>query len=142
MKGRILFLDDDVFQTKYNVEVLRKDFDVERHSEVDRALRDFAEIKQVQGPWAGAVLDLMMPPGKFASASPDGTETGWHVFKALREIQPNLPVIIMTNLNQNDIRSWFRNETNVRTFDKVAVLPDELLQIANQFFSRSSAAES
>ena len=131
---RILFLDDDFFQTKYNVAQLRTEFTVERRSEVDRALRDFANIGRQEGPWAGAVLDVMMPPGQFADVSPDGLETGWHVFKALRKLQPNIPVIIVTNLREQDVRKLFLNETNVRIFDKVSILPDELLTIATEFF--------
>jgi CheY-like chemotaxis protein len=138
---RILFLDDDIFQTKYNVEELRKAFAVEPRADVNRAMLDFVAIKDAQGPWAGAVLDIMMPPGEFSAVSPDGMQTGWHVFKRLREVQPDLPVILMTNLAEDEVQSWFHDEENVTVLDKVHVLPDQLLQVAKQMFPRPSGSE-
>jgi CheY-like chemotaxis protein len=131
---RILFLDDDVFQTKYHVDELRTAFRVERRSDVDRAIQDFVAIKEAEGPWSGAVLDIMMPPGKLVAGSPDGMRTGWYVFKELRKLQPGLPVIVITNLGEEEVKDWFRDDTNVKVFDKVLVLPDELLSIARQMF--------
>lgn len=138
---RILFLDDDVFQTKYNVAELEKDFIVDRYSNVDDALSDIVSKKDAGYAWAGAVLDIMMPPGQFAGVSPDGMETGWHFFKELRKIQPKIPVIVITNLGENEVQDWFEKESKVKAFDKATVLPDELLKIAKESFLDSSALE-
>lgn len=135
---RILFLDDDASQMKYHVKALEGSFVVVLRNQVDRALRDFKDLKERDGPWGGAIIDVMMPPGKLGSSSPNGMRTGWSVLSELREVQPDIPVIVVTNSRDEQVKEWFRLERRVRVLDKLDLLPDELLTHAKEFFGSAS----
>jgi CheY-like chemotaxis protein len=128
---KILFVDDDATQMKYHVKRLRKSFEIEVRGDVKRAFETFEASPE---GWAGVILDVMMPPGDFEAATPNGMQTGWFLLKQVREIDSQLPVLVLTNARNIALKQAFEAEPHVKVIEKLLITPETLLREAEQFF--------
>jgi CheY-like chemotaxis protein len=140
-KKKILFVDDEKrWVTDYVEELqdeLSEDYEVVLESDVDKALRYFEEhLAQL----ALLILDIMMPPGSsFTNGETHaGMRTGVSFYEAVRRTAPNLPVIILTNASEPDLRERFRQEKSCMFLAKLDTLPDELAEHVRSFLEKSN----
>ena len=121
----ILFVDDEERWIRVFMEELRRfGYDVHLETSVDRALGFFrANSDEIQL----VVLDIMMPHGDTFSAeeTEDGRRTGLHVYKRFREREPDLPVIIFTNVSAQPVEEAFASQPKCRFLKKIDYFPFE-----------------
>lgn len=102
-KQTILLIDDDVLPMAFYITALRqKGYEVEQCSTPDSAL-DF--LKKRADSVKAIVLDIMMPPGQVFKNenTDDGLKTGLLLYNNLAHAYPMLPIVILTNLMNEDV---------------------------------------
>ena len=121
----ILFIDDEARHMRSHLDELElSDFDVEFKQSVDEALDffedNFAQIELI-------ILDIMMPPGNRFKNIDSGLRTGVHIYDKIRPAAPDLPIIILTNVSEEELAKRFHGEKNCWFMRKEEYLPFELL---------------
>ena len=122
----ILFIDDESrHMGSYRDELKLSGCEVVFESDTDGAWEFFEKnthrIELI-------ILDIMMPPGKsFEDAdTEEGRRTGVHFYHRVRERAPELPVIILTNVADDDLMDSFRDDENCWYFEKMRYMPFEI----------------
>lgn len=128
----VVFIDDDIgnmdlFEEKFR----RLDLDVQPFDEVDSGMA-FLENNDV----AAVVLDIMMSPGKrYAHLDTrKGKRTGVHLYKELRSLRPDLPILVFTHSElahlRHDIAESSRTElVNKLDLDGSDELPNRIRKL-------------
>lgn len=131
----ILFVDDEPRYSVSYIDFLETAHRVEYKSKVSDAL-EFLEARR--GDVELLVLDVMMPPGDAFSEEEarDGLDTGKRLFERVREGNPDLPVVVLTNVTQVDIANWFEKQPNCWFYRKRECLPGELKQKVEEILSK------
>lgn len=128
----ILFVDDEGrFMDSYMVELKLEGYAVSFQSDVDSALPFLEEsLDDVEL----LILDIMMPPGRsFQDADTRwGLRTGVLFYERVRELAPHLPVIIFTNVSDEQLEKRFQAEANCRFLRKKDYLPHELVETVEE----------
>jgi CheY-like chemotaxis protein len=120
----ILFVDDERRRMRSYVEAIElSHYQVKFESDVDDAL-DFFEKNC--GQLKLLILDVMMPTGNSFDdeQTNDGLRTGICFYRKVRQLNPNIPVIIFTNFRNNELTNIESEKTSV--FRKDGILPFEL----------------
>ena len=132
----ILFVDDEKRRADNYVDELEESGeDVVLKVDVDKALgffdKNIAEINLL-------VLDIMMPYGSsFGDVDTEsGIRTGVCFYKRIREKAPNLPVIILTNVKDPDVKGQFDNENRCWFYNKEEKLPSEFRDEVKRILSQ------
>ncbi len=133
----ILFIDDEKREMdSYVRELELSGYQVSFQKNVDAAIDffegNFREIELL-------VLDIMMPPGEvFKNVDTEGgLTTGIHVYKRVRQRFPTLPVVILTNVTDENIIESFRKEAHCRFLSKEEYLPFELVDEIKEVLLRA-----
>lgn len=134
----ILLIDDERFPMDYYVRVLRsRNFEVKLFKESDSAIT-FIEQKRPQ--ISVVVLDVMMPPGKryVQEDTEYGLRTGYFLYKDIRAMYPDIPIIFLTNISETEIPD-FPNETpnTLKIVHKMDCTPFEFADLVENMTSRS-----
>ena len=121
----ILFVDDEKWTMDSYLLEFRLSFpDVAFESKVDAALK---LIAQAGSDIEALILDVSMPGGNAFSDKPDvGLTTGVHFYRRVRETLPELPIVIFTNVNNEEIKQKFEADDKCRFLNKEDYLPFEL----------------
>jgi DNA-binding NarL/FixJ family response regulator len=122
----ILFVDDEQRRVAAFVAELEQCFDVRYIPEVDEALSFFEEnLASVEL----LILDIMMPAGRvFRDVDTQyGLMTGVYFYDKIRERAPDMPVIIFTNVTNEQLSKRFNEESNCLFLKKKDYLPHELV---------------
>jgi CheY-like chemotaxis protein len=135
----ILFIDDDRRTMKSYVQELEFcDYQVKFEFDIDDAFHFYENNREhIQI----VILDIMMPVGeKFSNqmAAEDGLRTGICFYEKVREDQPNLPVIILTNVSSaelSDIKNIKRTEAII--LEKPSLDPFILAEKVGDILGRS-----
>lgn len=124
----ILFVDDERRYVDDYVEELRlSGFTVEYRKTVDAAhkflLENLAQIDLL-------VLDIMMPPGELLQEAQTnhGLRTGERFYELARQLAPGLPVIILTNVIDEQVKERFEQEPSCWFIGKEDCFPFELVE--------------
>jgi len=120
----LLFVDDELYALGSHVRALREalagmHIEVEIRNEAGRALEDF--IKAVNdGSWKGAILDVMMDnaPDDWEDAGASGELAGLAMAKRLRALEPELPIIFLTNQRDAAVLHEVKRYPNSTYLDK------------------------
>jgi CheY-like chemotaxis protein len=111
MKNHVLMIDDDrQVMSVYETALRKRQFEVTRFSGeacVDDALRFLGEsANQVDV----IVADIMMPPGETLRDrdTDEGMRTGVVLLEMLKTSHPSLPLLVLTNVQQEDILGQIR----------------------------------
>jgi CheY-like chemotaxis protein len=84
------------------------------------------------------ILDIMMPPG--LSFKDDDTElglkTGIRFFDKVRELVPDLPVMMLTNVSDYQVAKTFSEKRNSWFLTKKDYLPYEVVKVVNSIIKR------
>jgi CheY-like chemotaxis protein len=122
----ILYVDDEPSYVDDYIEVLRaSDYEVVTERNVDQAWKSFEEnLAGIQL----LVVDLMMAPAAPFNAADThgGLWTGVRFFEMARAKAPQLPIIILTNLHDDQIEQRFRSDERCRFLLKENTDPFEL----------------
>lgn len=133
----ILFIDDERrYMATYVEELKDADYDVEVHTNVDKAYAFFQErADEVEL----IILDIMMSPGTtFRDEDTEkGLRTGVPFYERVRERAPDLPVIILTNASDADLIEKFSGEDQCWYRQKKDFMPFEIAQEVKRILPRS-----
>ena len=124
----ILFVDDEPRGAKhYTVEFDEAHLDYVHKTNVDEAWEFFQE-KGDQTKLL--ILDIMMPSGKLLENedTDSGFSTGILFYEMIRKSKPDLPVIILTNVNEDDVIERFKDAANCSLYQKIDMPPHELVE--------------
>jgi len=107
-----------------------KGFQVIQEQHPDRAI-EFA--KKEKGNLCAIILDVMMRSGGFApDETNQGLRTGMLVFRELQKICPSVPVVVLTNVSNEETLAGFRDAENVQVLQKLRMPPFELTELLTQ----------
>jgi len=108
----ILLIDDEPEYIKnYKIALEDEKFQTELITNVDEAL-SFIHTKKSE--IEAIILDIMMPYGDSFSGEETngGTRTGARFYYKIREVLPNTPIFILTNVSDENIEEQFSNDKN------------------------------
>jgi DNA-binding NarL/FixJ family response regulator len=117
----IIFIDDEPrFMDSY-VDYLKdfSNYEVKKISSVDEATSFLGhEAKSIDVQLL--IIDVMMPPGEVFKDvdTKKGLRTGEFLYHKIRKEQPELPIIIFTNVSDPDFERKFENEKMFRFMRK------------------------
>ena len=129
----ILFIDDDKRLMDSYIEELRfHGFHVVFESNVDRALKFLEErLPEVEL----LILDLLMAPGEsFVHTANEHVTTGGRFYERVRETQPDLPIIVLTNLPSAN--RAFEGDPHCQFFRKMDLFPYQLADVVTKTLKR------
>ena len=122
----ILFVDDELRQMDSYVQELKlSGFELSQVNNVDEALQYFNEkYKEI----SLVILDIMMAPGAAFSSeeTKDGLRTGESFYREIRKVSRDLPIILFTNVSDEQVEARFSKEENCWFFRKEEFFPYEL----------------
>jgi DNA-binding response OmpR family regulator len=131
----ILFVDDERrYMTAYVEELEAAGYHVSIKTTIDAAHDYFEEhlpeIKLL-------ILDIMMSPGKTFQDEDthEGLRTGVNFYERVRDRAPDLPVIILTNADDEELIDRFDAEENCRYRQKEKYMPVEIAQEVKEILS-------
>lgn len=123
----ILFVDEEKrIMDSYKLELEIVGYEVVLEHNVDNALQTFQlkldEISLV-------ILDIMMPPGNLGvNETNGGLRTGIRLYQEMRGKSRGHPIVIFTNVSDEEVEKQFRDEANCWFFRKDKYLPFELAE--------------
>jgi CheY-like chemotaxis protein len=127
---KILFIDDEKRRMdSFAMELQLSDNEVIFCHDVDTAWNYFVKnCEQIQL----IILDIMMPYGNLFKEDSDSTEeglrTGNLLYQKIRESTPDLPVVIFTNVSDDEVAEIFRTEKNCLYLQKKDYYPNEFVR--------------
>jgi CheY-like chemotaxis protein len=127
----ILFVDDEPRYAQRYVEELSRAYAVEYVAStslaIDLLVGQADEVELL-------VLDLMMPHETAfdADETRDGIDTGLRLYERLRAHRPSLPVIVLTNVSDENVLRRFDDEPHCWLRRKRDCLPQELLLLVRE----------
>ncbi len=132
----ILFVDDEPFFVGSYIDELRDSgYEVKIETTVDSATDWFRNNgSQVQL----VIVDVMMPAGKtFKSLDKSlGLRTGFLLYDWLRELNKDVPIVVLSNTTHQEVKEKFAGETNWWFFRKDECFPFELVEAVREILSQ------
>ena len=130
----ILFVDDEARWVDSLVRELTEKYEVSFYRDVDSAWQCFEEFPD---DIELLILDIMMPPGNVFKEfdTDEGRRTGIFFYEKVRDREPWLPVIILTNVSDEEVIHRFRTEKNCWLFEKTDYLPYQIVQEVDQILT-------
>jgi CheY-like chemotaxis protein len=131
MKSLVLLVDDDRLAVPLYKEALEvKGFAVKQCFDADSALSFVRDKKSEIGV---IVLDIMIPPGKTYENldTGEGLKTGVFLYDTLRQILPDVPIIVLTNVTEDETLNEFR-QRGVNFWQKASLLPSRLVKLVSK----------
>ena len=126
----ILFVDDeprimDSYLQYLKAKLAPLKYEVVFISDIDKAVEFF---DQNHDKIDLAILDIMMPPGKFSTEQTNGgLKTGLAFYEKIRLQSPNMPIIVFTNFFDHEVDARFKQDSNCRFLQKVNYLLDDFV---------------
>lgn len=121
---KVAFIDDNVLGLRYYHAVLERwGFEVLPIRDVDSAL---SLKKEEWESFDAVILDIMMPPGKAYEDAELALidRTGVLLFHDIREIVPNIAILVLTNLDPAFLRSEIRETARIEICFKPKLAED------------------
>ncbi|MFY9622582.1 MAG: response regulator [Pyrinomonadaceae bacterium] len=132
-----MFIDDERRRMKLYVEELESNgHEVLFRDNVDSALETLNDLAE---HFDLIVLDISMPPGK-AFAFEDtigGSRTGLALYATIRSLQPDLPIVALTNVADRRVADRLQGEDArlCRLVRKPETLPFQFAELVEEFSS-------
>ncbi len=106
--GKILYIDDDALMTEVMLEGLRQ---VGRHEvSYEKKADDAAVAIRSEKQFDLIILDIMMRKGTLEPAHGE-TQTGYILYRMIRESRPKVPIIVLSVLKEDQAPSSVRDDT-------------------------------
>ena len=135
MKNLVLLVDDDKLPMQYYVKALEQNnIEVKHCVEPDSAL---AFVKEKGSQIKIVVLDIMMSPGKAYKNEDthEGLRTGVFLLKKIREELPNTPIIVLTNVKNQETLDEFQEGSLLKVRQKMDCSAFELVDLVNELIA-------
>jgi len=132
----ILFIDDEPFYVGSYIDELRDSgYEVKIETTVDNGADCF---RNNTGQIELVIIDVMMPAGKtFKRVDKSlGLRTGFLLYDWLRDLDKDIPIVILSNTDHQEVKEKFANETNWWFFRKDECFPFELVEAIKEILSR------
>jgi CheY-like chemotaxis protein len=132
----ILFVDDEERRMESYIEELRRsNFLVQYEKDVGKAL-DFFRINYNELELL--ILDVMMPIGDiFEDVDTNyGLITGIKFYDRVRQDSPNVPIVIFTNMVEDNIQEKIQNDEKVQILHKEEYLPLDFVKQVKDFIGK------
>jgi DNA-binding response OmpR family regulator len=86
-------------------------------------------------PFDAIILDVMMPAGSAFEGcdTEDGTGTGKVVYAKIRQVLPDIPVLIFTNLSSGIAGEYFEGDPQCRYVEKPEYVPSTFVPVVRAF---------
>ena len=121
----VLLIDEDEYPLKFYTQQLEEDgFKITQCFSVDCALRALAN-----GKFDIVILDCMMPTGdNYANEdTQEGLRTDVFLYRDIRKVGGELPIIVLTNVTEQETLEQFQGDSFVRVVGKLDCPPAELV---------------
>jgi len=130
---KILFVDDNLGGMKFHVMHLSRipGVEVTPVDDLDRALTMF---EKDPASWTGVIIDLMMPKGSIVPEQADVQESGRYLLEGLRSLRPNVPAVILTNVETHPVLLVLETQVPIKIMNKKDRLAAEFARIVVEFF--------
>ena len=132
----ILFVDDEKrWITSYIDELKASGFKVHYEATIDSAIKFFdAHHERI----SLLILDIMMPPGEAFTLeeTENGLRSGVLFYDVIRKKKPALPVILLTNISDDEVKKRFDQEENCLFLRKPECFPYELVEKVKNILER------
>lgn len=133
--SRVAFIDDDHGPIDYYVEALtEKGHEVEQFDNVEAF---FSHLDQGK-PADIYIVDIMMPThgNPRLRESADGLASGVVLHREIRRLFPEVPIILLTSISNQEILDGLPIEPNTQVESKIDTLPFELANIVDEKLGR------
>jgi DNA-binding NarL/FixJ family response regulator len=129
-----LLIDDNWLALSGWIAILeRADFEVGRNNDAERAIKFFDENSHKINC---VLLDIMMPaPAEWREHSAGGKRTGIVVADKLREVNPELPILFLTNQRDAAVIAQLRQYPRSRYIDKREVRPETFVKLVERLLA-------
>ncbi len=128
----ILFIDDEKRHVSVYIEELRfSGYSITYRERVDEAVPFFTEqLAKIDM----VIMDIMMPAGQSFKDKETryGLDTGLRLYEWVRERAPTLPVIILTNVTNEEVARRFGGEQFCWFLQKSEHSPTEVVNKVNE----------
>ena len=135
MKPKILLVDDDNLVMRFYTRALEKTgYEVRQTYNPDKT---FEFIEKEKPDLSAIILDIMMPPGeKYRNEDTrEGLRTGTFLYNDLKSQYPEVPVVVLTNVTDQEIIRQFPSDPGLRIVNKLDYPPFELAQLATEMIN-------
>ena len=131
-KGKRLLLlvnDNEAIMDVYKRMLRGNGFDIHFCSSPDAALR-FSRKKR--GDISIIIMEIILPPGRAYAAEDtrQGIRTGLFLYPDLRELCPDVPIIVLTRTVNPETLGYFKEGPVLRVLNKSKCPPKELVETA------------
>ncbi len=133
---KIIFIDDETRAMESYFQELKLEFDNQYEivflKDVDSA---YKFLQKKRDKIKLVILDDMMPPGNLLKDidTDGGLRTGVRFHKKIRNIFPNLPIIMFTNFSNEELESKIKQDKQSKFLNKADYLPFELVDEIKDF---------
>jgi DNA-binding response OmpR family regulator len=137
MSRFVILVDDDMIATSFYVRALeRSGFAVKQFFGPDTA---FEYIDDKNPEVAAIIMDIMMLPGnRYTSVdTKDGLRTGVFMARDFREFYPQVPIIVLTNVSNQETLRLFDESSLLKVVQKLEYPPFELVQLVKDMIEGS-----
>jgi DNA-binding response OmpR family regulator len=134
---KILFVDDEPrWVEPYRRELQDAGFEVDQENTIVGAIK---YLDDHGAQLSLLILDIMMPHGTIFTAEEtrNGRRTGVLMFKRVRETFPTLPVIFLTNVSDETVEVYVRQQSCCLLIRKPECFPFELVDKVQQLLKMS-----
>lgn len=138
MDPTVLLIDEEKLPLKHYIQVLKNTgfkalqcYDTDKCLElIERGIPDLVAI----------LLDVMMPPGRrFAKEeTQNGLITGVLLYKEIRRLCPDVPVIVLTNVSDAETLKYLKEDRLTKIVQKLNYPPFRLARLINETVSGKS----
>ena len=109
----VLIEDDPDCYENYQVFLEERGHEVTVYSEADTVIQEFNLICKADV----IILDLMIQLGTKINPN-EATETGTAIYKRIRKVAPDVPIVVLTARSRSDVWDDFQNDKQVKYLGK------------------------
>lgn len=135
MRQFILMIEDGVRANVFYRKALRESgFDVTQKEAADDAVE---YVRDERNQIDLILLDIMMAPGRYRDRNgiEQGLRTGVFVYEDIRACRPNVPVLVLTNVQDSEALSAFKAGPRLQVARKAQTPPFDLVEIVRRLLA-------
>ena len=139
-KRTILLVDNDKLVMPYYIRALEgKGFQVKQVYNPDDA-HDFMR-RQKRAEISASILNIMMRPGEVYKDKDtnEGLRTGVFLYRDFRKKNPDLPIVILTNVTNRGTLTLFREEPKLKVLQKREYPPYRLAELVEEMIEKNGS---
>lgn len=138
MKPKALLIDDDFAVTRlYIWELEREGYDVQHVRDPDEA---WGAVTEDGSGISVFIVDVMMYSGERYKKvnTENGLRTGVLLYQDIHSLYPDVPVIVLTNLENKRILAEFKGDRDVPVLQKLDYTPYDFAKFTSEIVEQSA----